>query len=112
MPEVTDIEVPPPHIAGLSWVHCDPLFAEPNGLSDEHVGTGAPVSSGECFLDLMLQFADFDVSAFGTPILLKRKANEIAASTVPLPHQPSLPPPPPPPPPVAKRPCHDRELMS
>ena len=41
------------------------------------------------------------------PILLKRKADKIEASTAPLPPQPS-----PPPPPVTKCPHRDWELMS
>src|SRR5882724_1108525 len=48
---------------------------------------------------------------FGTPVLLKRKADDIAVGAVPPP-QSSLPPLPSPPPPVAKRPHHDRELVS
>src|SRR5882724_2632656 len=46
------------------------------------------------------------------PILLKCKADEIEASTVPLPPQSSLPPQPSPPPPVAKCPRHNWELVS
>src|SRR5882724_7082696 len=49
---------------------------------------------------------------FGTPTLLKRKANDIAAGLVPPPPQSSLPPQPSLPPPVAKHPCRDRELVS
>jgi len=47
MPEVDEVVVPPPHIAGPSRVHCGLLFTEPNGSGDEHIRKGAPVSSGE-----------------------------------------------------------------
>ena len=43
---------------------------------------------------------------FGTPILLKRKADEIDAGAAPLPPQPSLPHP------VTKHPCPDQEVVS
>ena len=48
---------------------------------------------------------------FGTPTLLKRKADHIAVGVAP-PLPSSLPLPPSPPPPVAKHPRHDRELIS
>ena len=48
---------------------------------------------------------------FGTLVLLKHKADDIAVDAVPPP-QSSLPLPPSLPPPVAKHPRHDRELIS
>ena len=51
------------------------------------------------------------LSDFGTPVLLKHKADEIDASMAPFPSQPPLPPQSPPLPPVAKRPRRNRELM-
>ena len=59
MPEVAEVEVPPPPIAGPSRVSHSPLFAEEVGLGDEHIGMGAPTSSDECCLCLLLPFTEF-----------------------------------------------------
>ena len=53
-----------------------------------------------------------DATVFGTPVLLKRKADEIPVKAAPLPSQPLHPCQPSPPSPVAKCPCHDREIIN
>ena len=105
MPEGAEVKAPPPPITGPSQASHAPLLEEPVRSSDDNVGKEAPTSSGKCFLDLMLQFTDFDASVFGMPILLKCKADEIAVSSAPLPPQPFSPPS------VAKCPRHDWELV-
>jgi len=53
-----------------------------------------------------------DATVFGTPILLKRKADKIPVEAAPLPSQPSHPHQPSPPPPVAKCPRRDQEIVN
>src|SRR5882724_10726389 len=52
------------------------------------------------------------VTVFGTPILLKCKANKISVDTAPLPSQPPRPHQPSLTPPVTKCPCRNQELIS
>src|SRR5882724_1033144 len=104
MPEVAKVEAPLPPISGPSEVSCTPLFEELVRSGDDNVGKEAPVSSGKCFLDLMLRFTDFD-AFFGMPVLLKHQADKVTVSAAPLPPQPSSPPP------VSKCPHHNWELV-
>ena len=46
-PEVADVEVLPPPIAGPSRVGRSPLFVDSVGSGDDHIEKGAPTSSGE-----------------------------------------------------------------
>ena len=46
-PEVIEVEVPPPPIAGPSRAGCSPLFVDSVGSGDDHIEKEAPVSSGE-----------------------------------------------------------------
>jgi len=50
-------------------------------------------------------------TVFGTPVLLKRKADEVPVAVAPLPSQPSPPHQPSPPPLPAKRPRRNQELV-
>ena len=47
MPEVAEIEALPPPITVPSQVVHAPLFEEPVGMGDDHVGKEPPVSSGK-----------------------------------------------------------------
>src|SRR5882724_9642110 len=46
-PEVAEVEVPPPPIAGPSRAAHLPLFVDSVGSGDDHIERGAPASSGE-----------------------------------------------------------------
>ena len=46
-PEVAEVEVLPPPIAGPSRMGHSPLFVDLVGLGDDHIGKAAPASSGE-----------------------------------------------------------------
>ena len=101
-PEAT-IKAPP--VAGPSQAAQPPLFEEPALLGGEEVGPRGPVLSGKSPSPLYKCAPANFSSAFGTPILLKQKANKIAVNMPPLPPQP------PSSPPVTKRPRDNHALV-
>jgi len=79
---------------------------------DEGDRGGVAVTPSEFSSSPGLSFTDPVSIAFGTPVLLKCKAEAIASDAPPLPSQPSHPPQPSPPPPVTKHPHRDWELVN
>ena len=101
-PEAT-IAAPP--VAGPSQMAQPPFFEEPALLGGDEVGSGGPVSPCKCHNRLYRCALTDSHSDFGTPVLLKQKANEMAAN-MPPPY--SIHPSPPPPTPSHK--CPHLEL--
>src|SRR5882724_4554066 len=77
MPEVTDVAAPLPPVTGPSRASCAPIFEVADGSGDKQVEKGAlhPLASAP-----WVSHGDSLIVAtpvFGTPILLKHKADNI-----------------------------------
>ena len=80
-----------PPVAGLTQMAQLPLFKEPALSGGDEVEQGGPVSSGKCPSPLSRCALTNSSLVFGTPVLLKWKANNIAVNAPPLPPHPALP---------------------